>query len=252
MSGDPERMTFWEHLDELRGCIIRISLVVVVVAIVVFCLKDMLFAVALAPCKGDFLTYRVLGVEGIEIRLVNTRITEQFMVHVKTALYVGVMVSSPYLLYELFRFVSPALYASERCYSSRVVGAALLMFAVGTVVNYFVVFPLTLRFLGTYQVSPEVGNMLTIGSYMDTMLSMNLWIGVMFELPVVSWLLALLGMIKAEWMARYRRQAVVVMLIAAAIITPTTDAVTLFVVALPMWLLYETSIVVVRITCRKQ
>lgn len=252
MSGDPERMTFWEHLDELRGCIIRIGLVVVAVAIVVFCLKDMLFAVALAPCKGDFLTYRVLGVEGIEIRLVNTRITEQFMVHVKTALYVGVMVSSPYLLYELFRFVSPALYASERRYSSRVVGAALLMFAVGTVVNYFVVFPLTLRFLGTYQVSPEVGNMLTIGSYMDTMLSMNLWIGVMFELPVVSWLLALLGMIKAEWMARYRRQAVVVMLIAAAIITPTTDAVTLFVVALPMWLLYETSIVVVRITCRKQ
>lgn len=252
MSGDPTSMTFWEHLDQLRSCLIRIGVVAGVAAAAAFCLKDLLFSVALAPCGGDFITYRIIGAEPIDISLMNTKITEQFMVHLRTALYAGVMVASPYILYEVFHFVAPALYASERRYGARVVGAAFVMFAVGTLVNYFVVFPLTLRFLGTYQVSATVDNMLTIGSYMDTLLSMNLWLGIMFELPVVAWLMAALGMMRSEWMAAYRRQALVAILIAAAIITPTTDAVTLIVVALPIWLLYEASIVVVRITCRRR
>jgi sec-independent protein translocase protein TatC len=156
------------------------------------------------------------------------------------------------VLYELFAFVSPALYDKERRPAVKVVACAYAMFILGTLVNYFIVFPLTVRFLGTYQVSPDVTNMLTIQSYADTLISMSLVLGIVFELPVVSWLLAMLGIIGWEQMARLRKHALVVILVVSAIITPTTDAFTLFVVALPIWLLYEASIIVVRITRRKK
>ena len=144
--------------------------------------------------------------------------------------------------------MAPALYDHERRHAVKVVVGGYAMFIVGTAVNYFVVFPLTVRFLGTYQVSPDVANMLTIQSYADTLISMSLVIGVIFELPVISWLLALAGILKWQNMAQYRKHAVVAILIVAAIITPTTDAFTLFVVALPIWLLYEASIVIVWLT----
>jgi sec-independent protein translocase protein TatC len=122
------------------------------------------------------------------------------------------------------------------------------MFMLGTALNYLLIFPLTVKFLGTYQVSPDVANMLTLQSYMDTLLMMNLVMGIVFELPVVSWLLGKMGLINAAMMQSIRRHAVVAILVVAAIITPTTDAFTLIVVALPIWLLYELSIVIVRIT----
>ena len=164
----------------------------------------------------------------------------------RTALYAGLLLASPYILYELFRFVSPGLYQNERRYAVWIVGAAYAMFLVGTLVNYFVVFPLTVRFLGTYQVSPDVANMLTIQSYVDTLLGMSLVMGVVFELPVVCALLGRMGLINAQLMAGYRRHAIVAILVVAAIITPTTDVFTLFVVALPIYLLYEVSTVIVR------
>jgi sec-independent protein translocase protein TatC len=123
-----------------------------------------------------------------------------------------------------------------------------MMFMVGTLLNYLLIFPLTVKFLGTYQVSPEVTNMLTLQSYMDTLLMMNFVMGIVFELPVVSWILGKMGVINAQMMSSMRRHAVVAILIVAAMITPTTDAFTLFVVALPIWLLYEMSIWIVRIT----
>ena len=154
--------------------------------------------------------------------------------------------ASPYLLYLLFRFVSPALYENERRYSVRLTLAAYLMFLVGVVVNYLLIFPLTVRFLGTYQVSTEVENMLTVSSYVDTLLAMSLMMGVVFEIPVVSWMMAKFGLLRSEWMKRYRRHAFVVVLIVAAIITPSTDVFTLLIVSLPIWLLYEGSILIVR------
>ncbi len=157
----------------------------------------------------------------------------------------------PYVVYQLFGFVSPALYEKERHYAVRVVSASYLMFMLGTLVNYFLVFPLTVKFLGTYQVSPEVNNMLTIQSYTDTLVSMNLVMGLVFELPVLSWLLAVMGILKPGYMTMYRKHAMVAILIVSAIITPTTDAFTLFVVALPIWLLYESSIFIVRLTVKK-
>lgn len=242
-----EPLTFWDHLDELRGTLIRIICAVVLFGIVAFLLKDELFSIVLAPRSSDFITYRLLGTEDFSIHLMNIGLTEQFMIHMKTAIYAGLLVASPYIVYELFRFVSPGLYANERHYAVWIVGAAYLMFLIGTLVNYFVVFPFTVRFLGTYQVSPDVANMLTLQSYIDTLLGMSLVMGVVFELPVVCALMGRMGLINGQMMSTYRRHALVAILIVAAIITPTTDAFTLFVVALPIYLLYELSILIVRI-----
>ena len=244
--------TFWDHLDELRSCLIRILIVTAMTGIVAFILKEPLFKVVLAPSRSDFISYQLLGVRPFSIHLMNTGLTEQFMIHMKTALYCGLLLASPYVLYQLFRFVSPALYTNERRHAVRIVGSAYVMFLVGTAINYLLIFPLTVRFLGTYQVNPDVTNMLTIQSYVDTLISMSLVMGVVFELPVVSWILATIGIINWKQMATYRKHAFVVILIVSAIITPTTDAFTLFVVALPIWLLYEASIWIVRVTNRKK
>lgn len=240
-----ETATFWEHLDVLRWTIIRSLAVVVAVAVVAFCLKEQLFAVVLAPRCSDFITFRLMGTEHFSIHLMNTGLTEQFMVHLRTAAYAGLLGASPYVLYQLFRFVSPALYMNERRAAYRVVAAAYAMFILGTLVCYFVIFPLTVRFLGTYQVSPDVANMLTLQSYIDTLISMCLVMGLVFELPVVCALLGKMGMISGAMMKSYRRHAIVAILVVAAIITPTTDIFTLLVVSLPIWMLYEASILLV-------
>ena len=243
-----EPQTFWDHLDVLRASLIRMAIAVVIFGIVAFCMKDALFSIVLAPCSSDFITYRLLGAEAFHIHLMNIGLTEQFMIHMRTAIYAGLLVASPYILYELFRFVSPGLYQNERHYAVWIVGAAYLMFIIGTLINYFVVFPLTVRFLGTYQVSPDVANMLTLQSYIDTLLGMSLVMGVVFELPVVCALMGRMGLLTDHFMAEYRRHAVVAILVVAAIITPTTDVFTLFIVALPIYLLYEVSIQIVRCT----
>jgi sec-independent protein translocase protein TatC len=242
------QQTFWDHLDELRMVIIRVLIVTAAAAGVAFCLKEEVFDIVLAPRTSDFVTYRLMGAEPFALHLMNTGLTEQFMVHLRTAVYVGLLAALPYIIYQLFRFVSPALYDNERRYATLLVVSGYTMFMIGTALNYLLIFPLTVRFLGTYQVSPEVANMLTLQSYIDTLLTMNLVMGVVFELPVVSWLLGKTGLVSAPLMASWRRHAIVVILVVAAVITPTTDAFTLMVVALPIWLLYEVSIWIVRIT----
>ena len=243
-----EPLTFWDHLDELRSVFIRILLVTAVAAVAAFCLKDELFAIVLAPRSSDFITYRLMGVEPFSVHLMNTGLTEQFMIHMKTAMYAGILVALPYIIYTLFGFISPALYDNERKYATLLCGSGYVMFMLGTLLNYFLIFPLTVKFLGTYQVSEDVANMLTLQSYMDTLLMMNLVIGIVFELPVVSWILGRMGLVNARMMQSFRRHAVVAIMAVAAIITPTTDAFTLIVVALPIWLLYELSIVIVGLT----
>ncbi len=245
---DGGELTFWEHLDVLRGSIIRMLVAAVAAGVAAFVLKDWLFAVVLAPSGSDFVTYRLLGVEPFKIELVNTGLTEQFMIHMKVALAAGVLMASPYILYLLFRFVSPALYDNERRCSVRLTLAAYVMFMLGVAVNYFVVFPLTVRFLGTYQVSTDVHNLLTISSYVDTLAMMSIVFGIVFEIPVVSWLLARFGLLKSAWMGRYRRHALVAIVAVAAVITPTSDVFTLTLVSLPIWLLYEASVLIVKVT----
>lgn len=251
-------MTFWEHLDALRAAIIKILMVTVVSGIVAFFFKEQLFALVLAPKEPGFVTYKVLyalsALTGSEtedvfhVQLVSTGLAQQFVIHMKTAMCAGVILSSPYALYQLFRFVSPALYAHERRYVVRVVGYGYLLFLVGVAVSYFVVFPLTFRFLGTYQVSGEVANMITLDSYISTLMTLTLSMGIVFEIPVLSWMFAKLGFLSAAFMRRYRKHAVVLILSVAAVITPTSDVFTLLAVSAPMYLLFELSILIVQAT----
>lgn len=222
------------------------AIAAIAMGLVAFAMKEMLFDIVLAPSKSDFFLYRIIGAEPFDIKLINTGLAEQFTIHMKVALTVGLLVASPYILYLLFHFVSPALYENEKRYSVRITLSAYLMFIVGVALNYFLVFPLTVRFLGTYSVSADIENMLTLSSYVDSMLMMSLWFGIIFELPVVCWLLGKFGLLKAEWMTRYRRHAIVAILIIAAIITPTGDIFTLMVVSLPIYILYEASAILVR------
>lgn len=245
---DSRQGSFWDHLEELRSVLLRVFAVVLCCTIIAFLLKEELFEVVLAPLSSSFPTFRLLGVDAFHIHLVNTTLTEQFMTHMRVAFYVGLLCASPYVIYLLFGFVSPGLYQSERRVAIRLVGSGYVMFVAGTLLNYFLIFPMTVRFLGTYSVSDDVTNMLTLQSYVDTLLMMSLMMGLVAELPVVCGLLGRVGLLTADVMRRYRRHAVVAVLIISAIITPTTDAFTLFVVALPVLLLYEISILIVKYT----
>lgn len=256
MTDNNSAMTFWDHLDVLRGSLLRMAAVTVACAVVAFAFKDAVFAAILAPKHDDFILYRLLaGVSGwladgspssFHVELINTGLAEQFKIHVKTSLYVGLMAASPYCLYELFRFVSPGLYPKERRYGVRAVVSGYVMFLLGVALCYFLIFPLTFRFLGTYQVSPDVENLITLQSYMDTLLVMCFLLGILFELPIVCWVIGKLGILRRTFMRRYRKHAVVVILVVSAIITPTSDIFTLCIVALPICLLYEVSTFLVK------
>ena len=253
-------MTFWEHLDELRDSLIRMAVAVVLCAVVAFFFKDELFDIILAPQDNSFITYRLLEqlsqevmsspltTDLLQVQLINTGLAHQFLLHVKASLYAGVLLTSPYLIYLLFHFVSPALYEHERRHALRLVGSGYLLFVLGILLSYFLIFPLIFRFLGTYQVSEAVANTITIESYMDSLTTISLSMGILFEIPAICWILGRMGVINAGMMSRYRRHVVVALLIIAAIITPTSDVFTLSIVALPMWLLYETGILIVRKT----
>ena len=255
-ASESEKQSFWDHLDILRASLVKIAAVTAVFAVVAFFFKEALFSVILAPKDADFITYRWLyffsgwvtdeQAQDFYVKLINTGLAQQFMIHMKVAMCTGVLCASPYILYQLFRFVSPALYANERKYVVRVVGYGYIMFMLGVLISYFLIFPLTFRFLGTYQVSDQVENMISLQSYISTLLMMSLAMGIVFEIPILSWLFAKLGFISADFMRRYRRHAVVIILVVAAIITPTSDVFTLLLVSLPMWLLYEVSILIVK------
>ena len=255
-------MTFWEHLDILRASVIKIVLMVVVCAVAAFFFKDELFSVVLAPKDSDFIIYRLFDslntvfssgkADDFSVQLINTGLAEQFLIHMKVAMYAGLLVASPYVIYVLFSFISPALYENERKYSSRIIVSGYIMFVLGVLISYFLIFPLTFRFLGTYQVSSDVANMITLQSYIDTLTMMTLLMGILFELPVLCWLLGKLGILSAAFMSRFRRHAIVVILIIAAIITPTSDIFTLLLVAMPVWILYEISIFVVAAANKKK
>ena len=246
-------MDFWGHLDELRASIVKIIVAVLVAGIAAFCCKDLLFSVVMAPSRDSFITYRLFSrltghASRFSVDLFNPELAQQFIVHMRVALWMGLLVVSPYVIYLLYRFVAPGLYAYERRYAVRAVGSGYIMFILGVALNYFLIFPLTFRFLGTYQVSPDVPNQIALTSYIDILLMLSFLLGVVFEMPVLAWLLAKMSVLTPRFLTRYRRHAVVVALILAAVITPTGDALTLSLVALPVYALYEVSILVVRRT----
>ena len=247
--------TFWDHLDELRTILIKIALVALLFGIATFIFKEYIFEIVFAPKKDDFITYRLLEKIGgifsevsrdqFEISLINTGLSQQFVIHMKTSFCFGILFASPYILYQIFRFVSPALYEDEKRYAVQLVGSGYVMFILGVLIGYFLIFPLTFRFLGTYQVSQEVINLISLDSYMSTLILICLTMGIVFELPVMSWLFAKMGFLESSFMKKYRKHSIVGILLVAAVITPTSDVFTLLAVSFPMYLLYEVSIILV-------
>jgi len=248
-------MTFGEHLDELRQMLTRVVFVLVALMLVFFCFKEILFKIVLAPSHCDFVTYRaierILGAFGSDFRfepytieLISTDLSAQFMIHIKTAIMLAAIVLCPYLLYELFRFVSPALYSGERKYAKPVLVAVYLLFVFGVLMNYFVLFPVSCRFLGTYQVNEAVTNTITLSSYITTFFNLTFVMSIVFQLPVIAFLLAKWGILEASMMKKYRRHALVLLMVVSAIITPP-DVFTMILVTLPLYLLYELSISIV-------
>jgi len=238
----------------------RIIAVAGAIAMVVFCFKETTWDVLLAPSEWDFCTYRwlELGMQavGIDFRfeeyhvnLIATDLSSQFMTHITTAVYLGVLGASPYILYELFRFVSPALYENERRYSVQVAGIIYVLFILGVLMSYFVLFPISFRFLGTYSVSAMVVSNITLDSYISTFVSLTLVMGVVFQLPVIAFFLGKMGVITSSMLARYRKHAFIVIMMVAAVITPP-DLMTLILVTIPLYLLFELSIRVIRIVDR--
>ncbi len=249
---------FWDHLEELRKCLIRIIIATLVLGIAAFCLRNQIFSVIMAPRKADFMTFQLVthllssaGLTSLvsqvsDIAIINTGIANQFLVHLRVSMYVGFLCAFPYVLYVLFGFISPALYTQERKHVLRTVISGYLLFMLGVAVNYFVIFPFSVLFLGSYQVSSEVTNMIDLNSYISMFLMLSLVLGLMFELPVVCALLGRLGIIDAALLRTCRRHVAVGILVLAAFITPTGDPFTLILVAMPIYLLYELSILIVK------
>ena len=244
--------SFWGHLDDLRSCLIKIGIVVIVLGIAAFLFKEELFAVILAPLIDKIGSLWGESPASFSVELINTGLARQFVAHMTAAVYAAVLCASPYILCQLFRFVSPALYVNEKKYVIRAVSYSYLLFMAGVLLSYFLIFPLTVRFLGTYQVSAEVANLITLQSYMETMMTITIMMGIVFEIPILCWLFGRLGILSADFMRYYRRHAIVLILIIAAVITPTADVFTLSIVTLPMYVLYEWSIYIVKHTTQKR
>ena len=255
-------MSFWDHIDALRSVMVRIVVVLVVATVALFCVMPTVFdSVILAPCHGDFALYRLFErmtssvswlpqftTDGFHVELINIKLASQFFIHMSTSFWLALVLTFPFVLYQLWTFIAPALYPSEKRGVKTAFLIGCLMFFLGVAVGYFIVFPVTLRFLADYHVSQMVPNQISLDSYMDTFLMLIFVMGIIFELPLLAWLLGVLGVLRRNFFRTYRRHAVVVVLIIAAIITPTGDAVTLSLVALPIYALYEVSILVVRRT----
>ena len=255
-SYDPNMLTFGGHLEVLRQMLFRIIAVVMVLAVVIFCFKDKTFELLLAPSQWDFVTYRyiekfmhLLGsnfkFNEYHINMIATELSSQFMTHISTSLYLAMLAASPYILLELFHFITPALYENEKKYSVQVAVTVYLLFIIGVLMSYFVLFPISFRFLGTYQVSGMITPNITLKSYITTFTTLTLVMGLVFQLPVLAFFLGKLKVINAEMLARYRKYAFIVIMLVAAIITPP-DLMTLILVTIPLYLLYEVSIVVLK------
>lgn len=255
---DGSLLTFGGHLEVFRQMLFRIIAVAGAIAMVIFCFKETTWEVLLAPSEWDFCTYRwlerimhalgfVFQFEEFHVDMIATDLSSQFMTHITTAVYLGLLGASPYILYELFRFISPALYENERKYSVQVAVIIYVLFIVGVLMSYFVLFPISFRFLGTYSVSARVVSNITLDSYVSTFVSLTLVMGVVFQLPVIAFFLGKLGIVASDMLSRYRKHSFIVIMLVAAIITPP-DLMTLILVTIPLYMLYEVSIGVVKWT----
>ncbi|GHU94877.1 Sec-independent protein translocase protein TatC [Bacteroidia bacterium] len=253
-SSASQAKTFWEHLEDLRWVILR-SLIAWVLAMgLVFSQKTLLTTLVFAPHNSDFVTYRALCwlaekvhwmalcPDSFSVELLNTRLMSPFFTHITTSFYAGLLLVFPFVLWQLWRFVAPALYASEKRNAVLFLICGVFLFACGVLLAYFVIFPVAFQFLGTYTFGSEVVNRIDLHSYMSTFYAIILAVGLVFQMPIVAYFLAKIGIISGTTLQRFHRHAIVGILIVAAIVTPTADPFTLMLLSGPMYLLYLLSI----------
>jgi sec-independent protein translocase protein TatC len=264
-----DEMSFWDHLEELRWTLFRSILALVLFAVGFFAFmrgeNGIFDTFVLGPTQGDFLTYRLLCKAGeavsslfykagasvsflsefcdssFRIGIINIKLATQFFTHMTTSFWLALVCTFPYLTFEVWKFISPALYENEKKSVRWVFVFGTAMFFVGCAVGYFMVFPMTLRFLATYQISEAITEQVSLDSYMDNFLMLIFIMGIIFEMPLLSWLLSKLGLLHRSFFAKYRRHAVIVLLVLAALITPSGDPFTLSIVFIPLYALYELS-----------
>ncbi len=253
---DEKEMTFLGHLEELRWHLIRAILAILVFAILAFVFHDIIFdVIILAPKTADFVTNRLLcelgGIVHIKklcintkpLEIINIKMAGQFSTHIIVSIVAGIFVAFPYVFWEMWRFIEPALYKSEKKYTTGAVFFSSLLFMLGVLFGYFIIIPLSIHFLGSYSVSTEVNNQISLGSYISTVTSVTAAAGVIFELPIVIFFLSKIGLITPPVLRQYRRHALVVVLLLSAIITPP-DIFSQILVAFPLIFLYEIGIVI--------
>ncbi len=236
-------MSFWDHLDVLRGTLFRSALSVLLVSIVMFCFKNFLFEkIILAPSRPDFFLYKILG-GNVSMQLINTEVSAQFFVHLKVSFICGFVIAFPYVIYEIWKFIAPALYDNEmRSVRKAFLGSALLFYA-GVATGFCLIFPVTLSFFQGYTVSDTIANTVTLNSYISMFSSMVILFGIVFEFPVLIAILSNMGIVTKDTLKKYRKYAFVGVLIVAAIITPA-DPFSMLIAAAPLYLLYELSVFV--------
>lgn len=252
-------LTFWEHLEVLRWSIFRIAIAAVVAMVVIFIAMPYVFTgFVLGPTTSEFFLYKWLGSLGqlpflpdfaagdFKVDIININVASQFMTHISTSFWFALVAIFPYIIYEVWRFVAPALYDNEKGSIRAAFLFGTVMFFVGCTISYCFIFPFTFRFLTEYQLSSEITNEISLNSYMSSFLGMVFIMGLVFELPLLAWLLSKIGALHKGMLKHYRRHAVVVLMILAAFITPTGDPITLSLVFLPLYMLYEISVMVVR------
>lgn len=251
-------MSFWGHIDALRGHLFRSAAVIMILAVVLFFFPEILFdKIIFGPMHNDFITYRAFCKLGhmlhlgddlcfgnYTFKLQALGLSDQFTSQMWISFLGGLILASPYVLWEIWRFISPALKEKERRASTGFIFATTLLFLIGVFFSYFVIVPLTINFLGNYKISPEIENNFTMDSYISTVTTLTLAAGLVFELPVIVYFLSKFGIMSPAFMRKYRKHAIVVILIVAGVITPSPDVTSQLLVAFPLYFLYEASIFV--------
>jgi sec-independent protein translocase protein TatC len=252
---EEKEMTFWDHLDELRGVLIHSVIAVILTTIVAIAFKEFLFdQVVLAPKNSDFITYRILCKIGkllsmnslcfdtSSLHLINISLAGQFTSHMLISFIAGCIVSSPYIVWEFWRFIKPGLTEDEIKHTRGAVWIISSLFIIGVLFSYFLVVPVMVNFLGNYQVSASVSNQIALDSYVGSVTTMTLLMGLIFEFPIVVVVLTRIGILNPKILKKYRKHTIVVILIVAGIITPSPDIFSQLMVSVPLYVLYEISL----------
>ena len=249
-------MSFWDHLEVLRWALFRSACVLAVIMVGTFIAMPYIFdRFILAPTSNDFFTYRWLNAIGrgivklspdFDVQIININVASQFMTHISTSISLAAIIAFPYFIWEIWRFIEPALFEDEVKHLRPAFMGGTVMFYIGCAIGYALVFPFTFRFLVEYNLSPNITNQINLQSYIDNFTMLILVMGIVFEMPLLAWLLSLFGILRKCFLREYKKHAVDVLLIAAAVITPSGDPFTLMLVFIPLYVLYELSILVVK------